>query len=137
MLDPDQIPPIDADEQLARFVVSRSEFRRNDNTPKPQLFLPYRYVELSVTRRREASEDEIWEVGRAVATQRDKKLYGRSDICASNCRVGPLVVVPKPISGNPNHSDIEGFPSDKADQMSLASKLAAEAGEVIPPPNSD
>ena len=54
MIDPDNVPDVDEDETLARYIVagqaakSLRKYVRENNTIKPQLFLPYKYVELSV-----------------------------------------------------------------------------------------
>ena len=125
MIDPLHVPPVDDDELLARFIVNSNEVRA-DRTVRPQLFLPYSRVELSVNRHRDASSDETWAVGFQVAEQRGKQLLGRADVLATACRIPPLEVVPKPhLPHNPNHADITGFPTSKADQMSLALQLAA------------
>lgn len=133
MIVDDQLPPVDDDEMLSRFIVNRNEFR-SDETVHPKLFLPYRHVELSVNRHRDCSVDELWQIGFHVADQRQKTLHGRSEILASDCRIDSLDVVPKPLADNPNHADITGFPELKSDQLSLAQKLAASASKKIPPP---
>jgi hypothetical protein len=38
------------------------------------------------------------------------------------------------IDNNPNHADIEGWPSAKQDQKAIAIKLAASASKLISPP---
>ena len=141
MIDPSNVPPVAENELLARFIVNSNE-KRDDGTLTPKLFLPYKQVALSVNRHREATSDETWAVGRRVAEERKKTLYGRADIRASSCRIGPLDVVPKPIlPGNPNHADIVGFPPPprKDEQLSLAQKLAAavEGKWRAPPPFDD
>ncbi len=123
-MDPLNVPDVTDDELLARFIVN-GDYVRSDGNVKPELFMPYKWVELSVNRRREASLDETWAVGIQVAEERGKKLIGRADIRASACRIPPLKVKSAPILGNPNHADIVGYPPDKAEQKSLAAKLAA------------
>ena len=66
MIDPNNVPAVSDDELLARFV-TQSKQCRGDGTIKPDLFIPYRHVELSVTRHLNATEDEIWSVGYDVA----------------------------------------------------------------------
>lgn len=125
MIDPANIPPVADNELLARFIVNSNELRE-DGSVTPKLFLPYKWVELSVNRHREATIEETWAIGRQVAADRQKTLYGRADIRASACRIAPLDVVPKPIlPHNPNHADIIGYPARKDEQISLAEKLAA------------
>ena len=125
MIDPADIPPLADDELLARFIVNSNEVRA-DGTVRPQLFLPYKRVELSVNRHRDATIDETWAIGRQIAAQRGKTLLGRADLRASVCRIEPLDVMPRPIlPNNPNHADIIGYPPRKDEQLSLAAKLAA------------
>jgi hypothetical protein len=135
MIDPLNIPPVADNELLARFIVNSNE-RRSDGSVTPKLFLPYSRVDLSVNRHRDATEEETWSIGRKVAAQRGKTLYGRADIRATACRISPLDVLPRPIlPENPNHADIVGFPLAKEDQLSLAEKLAAsiEGKWILPP----
>ena len=125
MIDPIDIPPIADEELLARFIVNGNEVRA-DGTVRPQLFLPYKRVELSVNRHRDATIAETWAIGFQVAEQRAKTLLGRADIRASACRIPPLDVVSRPIlPHNPNHADVIGYPARKDEQLSLAAKLAA------------
>ena len=140
MIDPNNVPPVADNELLARFIVNSNE-KRDDGTVTPKLFLPYKQVDLSVNRHREAMSDETWAVGRRVSVERQKTLYGCADIRASSCRISPLDVVPKPIlPSNPNHADIVGFPPPprKDEQLSLAQKLAsAVEGRWKAPPLFD
>jgi len=124
MIDPQNVPAVTDEELLARFIVN-GDYVRPDGGVKPELFMPYKWVELSVNRHREASLDETWAIGIQVAEGRGKKLIGRADIQASACHIPPLKAQSAPILGNPNHADIVGYPPDKAEQKSLATKLAA------------
>ena len=135
MIDAESVPPVDDDELLARYVVNSNEFRKSDNTVRPKLFMPYKRVTLSVTRHRDCTEKDIWRLGFDIAKERGCQLYGRADIIASACRFDPLNVISSPIESNPNHAEINGFPSKKEDQQSVALKLAAAAGRRIPSPN--
>ena len=139
MIDPNNVPPVADHELLARFITQSKQFRASDQTVKPDLFIPFRLTELSVTRHREATALELWQFGRDVAALREQSLYGRSDILASDCVVGPLSVVPDPILPpdepfNPNHANIAGFPAAKDDQKALAIELARKASKRIAPP---
>ena len=136
MIDPANIPHVADEELLARFIVNGNEMRV-DGTVRPQLFLPYRRVTLSVNRHRDATLDETWDIGQQVAAERGKTLYGLVDIRASSCRIPPLDVIPQPIlPHNPNHTDIVGYPERKDEQLSLAAKLAStiEGKWKSPPP---
>jgi hypothetical protein len=138
MIDPENVPPVTDAELLARYVTTSRHFRSSDNTVKQDLFMPHPYIELSVTRHLDATEPEIWEVGVDVAAQIDRKLYGRTDIQACDCNIDSLKVTAKPIlPKNPNHADIEGWPSAKQDQKVIALKLAASASKLIPPPQPE
>lgn len=133
MIDPHQIPEITYDELLARYIVF-SKFIRKDQTVKPGAFMPHPYLDLSVTRHLDATETEIWQVGQDVAQTQNRALHGRSDIQARDCRISSLKVKSKPLSNNPNHADIEGWPKEKQDQKSIALELAAAASKLIPTP---
>ncbi len=137
MIDPGNIPPVADNELLARFIVNRDE-KRADGTVKPKLFLPYRHVELSVNRHREATLAETWEAGARVALEREKTLHGLVNIRASHCRLQQLEVHAAPIlPHNPNHANLTGFPQSKEDQMAIATKLAALVeGQWQEPPAS-
>lgn len=138
MIPEDDVPEIAPNELLARFILHSNEMR-NDGSVTDKLFLPYKQVELSVNRHRQASIDETWAVADKIAVDRGKKLYGRADIKSDSCRFEPLIVSKDPIiPGNPNHAVINGFPPPprKEDQMAIAKKLAAEiVGDWIPRPS--
>jgi hypothetical protein len=141
MLNPENIPPVESDEKLARYATQSGHFRSGDKTAKQDLFIPHPYRELSVTRHREANEDEIWRSGVAVAKAQGKTLYGRFDIKVSDCTQGDLIVKADPIINkegspdNPNHANIQNWPLDKPAQKSIAQELAARAGKLLPPPS--
>ncbi|MDJ0730044.1 MAG: hypothetical protein QNJ33_08630 [Crocosphaera sp.] len=124
MLDPSNIPPVEDTEILTRYVLQSRHFR-NDKTARPELFIPHPRQDLSVTRHRDATENELWQVGKNVAQKREKNLYGRFDIQTKDCKINPLSVEAKPLDDNPNHADITGWPSSKQDQKELALKIAA------------
>jgi hypothetical protein len=125
VIDPESIPSVADNELLARFIVHHDE-KRSDGTVKHKLFLPYKLVELSVNRHREAMLEETWQVGYGVAEERQRTLYGLANIRASSCRIDPLDVTPAPIlPKNPNHANVTGYPPAKEDQMALAKILAA------------
>jgi hypothetical protein len=139
MIDPHHILPVADEELLGRFITQTRQFRSSDQSVKPDLFVPFRLTELSVMRHRDATAEELWQVGRDVAALRQQALYGRSDVRALDCAIGPLSVVPDPILPpdepyNPNHANITGFPAAKEDQKALAIKIAHRASKRIAPP---
>ncbi|MCY2981717.1 MAG: hypothetical protein NTU79_23905 [Planctomycetota bacterium] len=125
MIDPSNIPVVADNELLARFIVYSDE-KRSDGTVKHKLFLPYKLVELSVNRHREATIEETWQAGRDVASERQRTLHGVANIRASSCRTNKLDVKPDPqLPKNPNHANLVGYPPAKEDQMAIAKILAA------------
>lgn len=135
MLDPAAVPPVDANELLARFVTQRSQFRQGDRTLKQDLFVPHPRAELSVTRHRDATAEEVWQFGREVAAALGRTLYGRGDLRASDCTAHSLRVEPQPLPDNPNHANVLDWPVQKQDQKAIAIRLAAAAGKLIPAPS--
>ncbi len=135
MIDPENIPPVADIELLARFATQSGQFRRSDFTVKQDLFMPHPHRELSVLRHRDASMDEIWQVGHSIASELGRTLYGRADIRAASCNIEGLRAVARPIPPkNPNHAEIEGWPAKIEDKKALAIKLAVAAGKLIAPP---
>ncbi|HEY2786117.1 MAG TPA: hypothetical protein VGJ05_14205 [Fimbriiglobus sp.] len=63
--------------------------------------MPHPHVEVSLTRHREATLDELWKEGKRVASLRVKTLYGRADVIAAAFIDQGLKVEPKPIPENP------------------------------------
>ena len=122
-------------EWLSRFVLFSRWVRGSgpDKTVKPDAFIPHPYPDLSVTRRKNLSEQELWRVGQGIADLRPATLYGRADIQASEVRRWSLDVEPRPVANNPNHATVIGWPTDKPAQKIVALKLAAEAS-FIPKP---
>jgi hypothetical protein len=140
MFNPDDVPPVESDETLARYATYAKHIRRGDNTARPEMFMPHPYQDLSVTRHREATEAEIWDAGKGVAMQMAKTLHGRCDINVSACQQNDLRVTAAPIAkkdgdgGNPNHANIIGWPAEKAAQKSIALELAASVIVSFLPP---
>lgn len=139
MIDPRDVPPVESDEVLARYVLYR-KYIRTDETIRPEAFIPHPYTELSVTRHRDASEQELWDVGRAVAAVQQKNLHGRGDLAAEASFVEGLAIDPDPVLGhnempdNPNHANVSGWPrDDRARQRLLAVEIASKAVLVRPP----
>src|SRR5256885_16976561 len=109
MIDANHVPPVANDELLARFITQSKQFRSSDQSVKPDLFIPFRLTELSVTRHRDATADELWQVGRDVAALRQQKLYGRADVRGSGCGIWAVFGGPVPGVGpgepvNTNHA---------------------------------
>lgn len=126
--------PVADKEQLARFVLFEKHVRRSDGTIKADAILPFKHVELSVSRHRGLSDGEVWMLGRAVAGQRARPLVGRADFSALVARQQSLDVVP---SEPPrNHANVVGWPPEKPAQMIRALEIAARATFTATPPEA-
>jgi|SRR5450756_319239 len=113
-------------ELIARFIVSSKWFRR-DQTVRQDAFIPHPHPDLSVTRHKSFSENEIWNVGQEIANKRPATLYGRADISVEDVRKQKLVVEARPVPDNVNHASIVGWPLGKPAQKILALELAASS----------
>jgi hypothetical protein len=127
MIDPANVPPVEAEEWLARYVVHSSHIRPSNQTLKPDAFIPHPYLELSVTRHLLATEQELWAIGKNVAQAVAKVLHGRGDFRASACLSQRLTVDAAPTDDNPNHANVCGWPADKPAQKIIAQEIAALA----------
>ena len=61
-MDPDRIPNVADNELLARFIVNSNE-KRTDGNVSHRLFMPYKWVELSINRHRIAKGDILLYTG--------------------------------------------------------------------------
>jgi hypothetical protein len=118
--------PVDADEWLARFILRR-EHVRSDGSVKPDPFMPYKWVELSLTRHLGLDETELWATGENVAHETSTQLQGRADVQTLVFTRHHLRVLPRPVPTNINHADAVDWPADKAAQKELALLIAREA----------
>jgi NADH dehydrogenase FAD-containing subunit len=109
-------------EWLARYIVRKQHVRR-DGTVKPDPFIPFKYVELSVTRHLALSEQEIWDVGCGVASQTHTQLQGRADAQALIYIRQRLQVITAPEVKNPNHANVTCWPADKQTQKEIALEI--------------
>lgn len=133
MSDEGTSPSVKNSELLARFITSSKWFRPSNQTVKQDAFIPYPYPDLSVTRHKSISEQEIWKVGQEISDVRPATLYGRADVSAEEVRKQKLTVEPRPVPENLNHACILGWPIDKPAQKILALELAAVA-RFVPKP---
>lgn len=123
--------PVDDYERLARFILDKRWAPKGDDGVKAQALLAHKYVELSVSRHRDLTEEELWELGRYVARKRSEQeernipLLGRADFLARTARAQKLDV--KPDEPPRNHANVIGWPAEKSAQMSLAQEIAAQS----------
>ena len=133
MSDGENVPPIDSDEWLARFI-HYQRYIRQDRTVRADAFIPYPYPALSVTRHLQLSEAELWRIGRDVARQVNKTLHGRVDAQVFMFQQQQLHVVADPVfPENPNHANVTGWPAEKAAQKVIAQEIAAAASKLLAP----
>jgi hypothetical protein len=124
MTDIPAIPPVLDDEWMARFILFSAWIRKSDQSVRPEAFVPHRSV-LSIIRHIGLSEDELWQIGQAIADKRPATLYGRADLQAISVIKKSLRIVP---TAEPrNHANITGWPADKPSQKIIAQEIAAEA----------
>ena len=132
----ENVPAIDSDEWLARFIHYRRHIRQ-DRTVRPDAFIPHPYPDLSVTRYLQLLEAELWQVGREIARQTGRPMYGRANVRALIFLQRELQVLADPIiPENPNHAKVIGWPVDKPSQKIIAQQIAAAAGKALEPPPS-
>ena len=126
----DHLPPVSADEWLARFVTVRNWIRA-DNTIRPDAFIPPKDLNHSVTRHLRLSQEQLWKIGQDVvdiiSEKQNAKLIGRADLTVATVAAAALRTEAAPIPGNPHHAHITGWPLDKPAQKNIAQQLAAAA----------
>ncbi len=128
MIDPAAVPPVSSDELLARFIMHNSMIRPSDQTARPNAFIPPPpNYDLSVTRHRDTTPQELLDIARGVAAIRQLPLLARADIHSNKFESKNLVVQPDPVDGNPNHAVAINWPADKHAKKEMAARLAAEA----------
>ena len=120
------VQPVGDDEVLARFVL-RKDWVRNDQTLRPEAFIPHPHKDLSVTRHLARPDTEIWENGKSVAANRVMTLHGRADFAALAAIGQNLRVDADSQPENPHHALVLGWPPEKAVQKIKALALAAAA----------
>jgi hypothetical protein len=117
---------------LARYILY-SKWVREDQTVRPDAFIPHPYPDLSVTRHEGISEAQIWQFGLEVAREVQRPLYGRADVSTRTIIDAELQVKPDPTDSNPNHAIIVGWPLSKAEQKCRAQKVAADSRYMAAP----
>lgn len=123
--------PVADEERLARFVLTERHIRKTDGTVRAEAFAPFKHVEMSVTRHRDLSEEELWAMGRQVAEARTLPLLGRADFLASEAHEQNLDV--KPAEPPRNHANVIGWPPEKPAQMIRALEIASRATYIANP----
>jgi hypothetical protein len=134
MLDPANVPDVTESEIVTRYLMF-SKWYRADQTIKYEAFMPPADLEFSVTRLLQATDAELWGVGKQVAAENGRTLHGRADISVRVFLNQQLLAQSDALPDNPNHAIVTGWPVGKAQQMIVAKQFAAIQGlRRIPPP---
>ena len=120
---------IEDSENFARFILFSRWYVKEDKRVKPEAFMPHPYtLELSVTRTKNLSENELMEICKNISHNRPPAtLYGNAKFKALEVRKINLDAVPAPVEGNANHAHVIGWPLEKSKQKSLALEIASKA----------
>lgn len=116
-----------ANEQIARYILSKRYFSTTNRTVKYGAYLPAPDGETSVYRITGLSEEGVWEIGQEyVAKPSNRTLYARGDTPAIVILKTGLALVPE-TTPHPLHANITNWPADKDEQKMLALEIANEA----------
>jgi hypothetical protein len=128
--------PVDDTEFLARFVVASNWIRKGNEewNIKPEAVMPHPNIELSVTRYRDLTEHEFWEIGEGVAAQRVRTFYGCIRFLAMIPRKQGLNIDPD--EPPKNHAIVTKWPKGKPEQKALAQEIVANL-RLIPYSKAD
>lgn len=124
------VPSVALQELLARFLLHR-RYIREDQTVRPEAFMPHPYPDLSVTRHGELRDVDLWRIGETIADSIPKKLYGRADVAARVFLDQTLRVLAAPTAANPNHVNIVDWPNEKSAQKIMAQEISARITRVV------
>mgnify|MGYP001569640033 CR=1 FL=1 len=117
---------ISSAESLSRYIFSEKYYSKSDNRVRFNAFMPRENeVKISVFRIDGLGSQEIWDIGKEVAKNRNPSLKGRADLLVEHVSQAKLSVE----SDEPpqRHANIV-FPSkDKSEQKLIAIKLAGSA----------
>jgi hypothetical protein len=122
---------IDDSESLARFAISKSQFSRVTNKPKPNLLSPNPHIELSVSRIDGLDKTVIQSIGDGVARSRNKSnSLGYAHLKALKIRTSGLDVFAD--EGPPHHANITGWSSegDRTERKRLQLVKAKQLVEI-------
>jgi hypothetical protein len=125
----DALVIVQEQEWVTRYIVNASDLR-SDNTVKADPFIPFKWIELSVTRIDSLDEKKIWDAGRQVARQVGKPLQGRADLTVKVFNSQRLRVISTPQPDNANHADAIDWPNEKPAQKLLALEIAKQVSEA-------
>lgn len=118
---------------LARFLLQKSHFKRSENRPTPEAFMPPTDLKLSVYVVTDLSDTAVWDLGRGVLSQHPQpRLYGRADVTVGAVHDQKLKAFRD--DDPPRHVNVVGWPSysDRKDLLkSIAQELASGASLTL------
>ena len=123
--------PVADDEELARFLFSRNDFKRTHPQVKLSAFMPSKTGMTSVFRKSRMSGRAYVKARRAVSRQRGAEAKATALVLSSSVFELGLEVIPEE-SQHRWHADISGWwnDTDEYERTSKAKVLAAELAEV-------
>ena len=121
------------DEQVTRYIFSRSHFSSKCGRVKYQAYLPAPNGKSSVYRTSGLSDNEIWDIGQIhVANPTNRNLHAKGECKTKVFRNAGLDIVPDTVP-HQRHANIVNWPSDKAKRLELAVEISNEAELTVSP----
>lgn len=112
-------------EDLTKYIFNKSQFSSSNKRVKYSVFIPPSNRRLSVFRVVGLSENEVWEIGNAVGTERELTLLARADFKVSSVTKIGLEIDVDDIP--PRHANIVGWPEEDSAIKLKALELAERA----------
>ena len=119
------MPQLNSLEDLARYLFHRNEFNSTKELVKYPAFMPPANRRLSMFHISGLGEQEIWEIGERVASQRSLPLLARADIKVSFINKTALIIDED--GTIQRHVNIVGWPDDSTEIRLKAIDLAEMA----------
>lgn len=119
-------------DDITRFIFDKKHFSVDKGTVKSRAFRPDASGKTSVSGISGIDDEEIWNIGNLVSNVSGRQLRARGDISASSVRDSGLNVVSDGV-GHPRHANIEGWPLEKQEMISISQELAAAAILTVHP----
>ncbi len=116
---------INPSDDLTKYIFNKSQFSSSNKRVKYSVFIPPSNRRLSVFRIVGLSENQVWEIGNAIGTERELTLLARADIRVSSVTKTGLEIDADDIP--PRHANIVGWPAEDSEIKLRAIELAEKA----------
>lgn len=116
---------INPSNDLTKYIFNKSQFSSLNKRVKYSVFIPPANRRLSVFRIVNLSENEVWEIGNDVGTERELTLLARADIKVSSVTETGLKIDAD--DRPPRHANIVGWPDEDSAIKLKAMELAEKA----------